>query len=103
MWFVDWQEANLILWGARRMETITSLPVDGAVNLPLPRSPLAPAAEKNIREQIKMVLTSKQRNPHGIERRKEQRDAYPYPVYLTPVEKEGTILIDDTVVVLGKH
>ena len=60
-------------------------------------------ADKNIREQVRLLLGSGQlRTPSG-ERRKEKREAYPYPVYLTPVDKQGNVQCDDTVVVLGKH
>ena len=38
-----------------------------------------------------------------VERRGEQRFPFPHLVHLTPVSVEGTILLDETVVVVGKH
>jgi hypothetical protein len=60
-------------------------------------------SDQAIRDHVRAVLSAKQPGSQLGERRKEKREAYPYPVYLTPVDKDGNILLADTVVVLGKH
>lgn len=39
----------------------------------------------------------------GMERRREQRYPYPYPIRLTPVTTDGAVSPAESVVVLGKH
>ena len=64
----------------------------------------ANAAEQRIREQMKVVMAAANAvSPTVRERRRELREPYPYPVYLTPLDRAGGILRDETVVVLGKH
>ena len=61
-------------------------------------------AEQVIRERVRSLMGAKQQPIAQLgERRKEKREAYPYPIYLTPVDKAGAILLDETVVALGKH
>jgi hypothetical protein len=38
-----------------------------------------------------------------IERRTETRHPYPYPIHMTPVDRSGRALLDETFVVVGKH
>lgn len=38
-----------------------------------------------------------------IERRTETRHPYPYPIHLTPVDRNGQPQVDQTFVVVGKH
>jgi hypothetical protein len=38
-----------------------------------------------------------------VERRREQRFPFPYPIRLTPVSPDGTVSAADSVFVLGKH
>ena len=59
--------------------------------------------EDPIRASIQMVLAGVHQERKTLERRRETRHAYPYPVHLTPVARDGTTVIGDTVVVLGKH
>jgi hypothetical protein len=37
------------------------------------------------------------------ERRREPRLPYPYPIYLTPINPSGVALVDETLIVIGKH
>jgi hypothetical protein len=39
----------------------------------------------------------------GLERRREHRFPYPYPIRLTPVTTDGTVPPAESVTVLGKH
>jgi len=59
--------------------------------------------EQTIRARIHMVLAGTQPTRQQLERRREKRHPYPYPVYLTPVGRDGLTPISQTVVVLGKH
>jgi hypothetical protein len=61
------------------------------------------ASEVGIREKMRKVMQSGKALPQKGNRRKESREAYPYPVYLTPVNSAGMPLVEDTVVVLGKQ
>lgn len=59
--------------------------------------------EQTIRSRIHLVLAGTQPTRQQLERRREKRHPYPYPVYLTPVGRDGLTPISQTVVVLGKH
>jgi hypothetical protein len=67
------------------------------------RSSAPRGAEPSIREGIQQVLASVHPDSHRLERRREKRHAFPYPVYLTPVGKDGVTPAGETIVVLGKH
>jgi hypothetical protein len=67
------------------------------------RSNAPRSAELSIRESMQQVLASVHPELHRFERRREKRHAFPYPVYLTPVGKDGLTPSGDTIVVLGKH
>lgn len=60
-------------------------------------------AEQEVRRSILQVLASVQPTLQGSERRREKRHPFPYPVYLTPVGRDGSTPIGETIVVLGKH
>src|SRR5688572_6124158 len=64
---------------------------------------LLPEAEAHVRERVQQVLAGAQPVLHGVERRREKRHPFPYPVYLTPVGRDGATPIGETIVVLGKH
>lgn len=49
------------------------------------------------------ILIGTQHSRPGIERRREQRFPYPYPIRLTPVTTDGTVPPAESIVVLGKH
>lgn len=51
---------------------------------------------------VRQALAAAQSGRPGLERRREARHPYPYPVYLTPI-LEGVPAADRTIVVIGKH
>lgn len=53
--------------------------------------------------EVALVLNTARVPRHGAERRREQRHAYPYAVYLTPLERDGRTRAGQTFPVLGKH
>jgi hypothetical protein len=70
--------------------------------------PLAPPAAANPEEQevatsIHWALSAVESVRRGVERRREARHAYPYPIHLTPLDDEGRPDVDRTFVVIGKH
>ena len=67
--------------------------------------PMTPArlSHDPIAELVQQALYRQQAVLHVKERRREQRHAYPYPVYLTPLNHEGRADIAETFVVIGKH
>ena len=73
-----------------------SLPVAGAV---------AGASQENlIIHHVQLALASAVPERKGMERRRETRHPYPYPVHLTPVDTQGRALPDEApVTVLGRH
>lgn len=58
---------------------------------------------ESIRASIQLVLASLQPTLQQLDRRHDKRHPYPYPVYLTPVDREGATPSGATIVVLGKH
>lgn len=61
------------------------------------------ANEQQIRGSVQKVLAATQPSQHQLERRREKRHPFPYPVYLTPVARDNSTPIGETIVVLGKH
>jgi hypothetical protein len=59
--------------------------------------------EQAISASILLVLAGTQPTRQQLERRREKRHPYPYPVYLTPVGRDGVTPVGETIVVLGKH
>lgn len=59
--------------------------------------------EQIIRTSVHKVLASLHPALHQAERRREKRHPFPYPVYLTPVGRNGVSQAGETIVVLGKH
>jgi hypothetical protein len=78
---------------------------NGALPAPLPS--VLPAdtggRDDRIRALVRSAFTAIE--PHGrpIERRREARYAYPYPIHLTPFDDAGRPDVDRTFVVIGKH
>lgn len=56
-----------------------------------------------VRAGVQQVLAQVHPSLSRFERRLEKRHAFPYPVYLTPVGRDGLTASGDTIVVLGKH
>lgn len=71
------------------------------------RSTAAPktgsAEEENIGNQVRLVLCNPCPERSTFERRRETRHPYPYPIYLTPVGRDGRTPEGKTLVVVGKH
>jgi len=61
------------------------------------------AADEEVRSQVCGLLSTLYPRGNKVERRAEQRFPFPYLVHLTPVEADGSVMVDDTVVVVGKH
>jgi hypothetical protein len=58
---------------------------------------------QRLRDEVQRILAGAQSSLRSSERRREKRYPYPYPVYLTPVAKDGVTPLGETLVVLGKH
>jgi hypothetical protein len=52
---------------------------------------------------VRQALAAAQQPYRGSERRREPRLPYPYPIYLTPINPSGLALVDETLIVIGKH
>lgn len=61
-----------------------------------------PRHELDVTAAVRFLLGIQPNRP-GIERRREQRFPYPYPIRLTPVTTDGSVPPAESVVVLGKH
>jgi hypothetical protein len=55
-----------------------------------------------ISQQVDLALAGAQAERH-VERRTETRHPYPYPIHMTPVDRNGQPLLAETFVVVGKH
>jgi hypothetical protein len=55
-----------------------------------------------VAQQVQLALAGAQAERH-VERRTETRHPYPYPIHMTPLDREGRPLLGDTFVVVGKH
>jgi hypothetical protein len=76
----------------------------------LPAVALSPAATSAgtrdgdaIARGVRQALAAAQPLRSGLERRREARHPFPYPIHLTPVTKDGRPDVDRTLVVIGKH
>jgi hypothetical protein len=82
-----------------------------ALNSSLPALPLPAAVRASQRagqrdavvRNVQQALAAAQQGPSGPERRREPRHPYPYPIHLTPLNRAGTPVVDETFVVIGKH
>lgn len=61
------------------------------------------AADEEVRAQVCGLLSTLYPRSDKVERRGEQRFPFPYLVHLTPVESDGRVNVDETIVVAGKH
>ena len=61
-------------------------------------------AEEELRRQVNLLVQEwREADSTRFERRRVKRCAFPYPAYLTPINEDGEYVLDETVVVLGKH
>jgi hypothetical protein len=56
-----------------------------------------------VRDFVQRALCGPLTPRRGIERRREQRHPYPYPVLLTPLDGDDVPLEGEPIVVVGKH
>lgn len=92
---------------------MTSLLIDAPVRVPLEdvtvllsRPPAAHCAASRpgdaISQSVQVALAGAQ-SERNLERRTETRHPYPYPIHMTPIDRNGSTLLDETFVVVGKH
>jgi hypothetical protein len=56
-----------------------------------------------IASAIRSALTAIEPYKRAVERRRESRHPYPYPIHLTPLDVGGQPIVDRTFVVIGRH
>lgn len=56
-----------------------------------------------VRNLVRLAVTSPLPDRQYSERRREKRHPYPYPIYLTPIGRDGRTPEGKTFVVVGKH
>ncbi len=64
---------------------------------------LASAEEEEVKNLVRLAVSSPLPERQFAERRREKRHPYPYPIYLTPVARDGRTPQGKTIVVVGKH
>lgn len=67
------------------------------------RSAVPGADDAVIASQVQLVLSNPFPERELPNRRREKRHPYPYPIYLTPVSRDGKTPEGKTIVVVGKH
>src|SRR4051812_1432036 len=71
----------------------------------IPRSFFTDAQQRQewILDSIQSALEVVDAAPRKLERRRESRYPYPYPIHLTPYRHDGKPDVERTFVVIGKH
>jgi hypothetical protein len=59
--------------------------------------------ENQIASSVESALNAVDSCRRAMERRRENRHPYPYPIHLTPLLDDGTPDVNGTFVVIGKH
>lgn len=86
--------------GALALSTANPLPVSPVCSTgPLQNS----SADQQVRQQVQAVLQQFRHRGLGSDRRGDRREPFPYPIHVTPIAADGSALINETIVVLGKH
>jgi hypothetical protein len=62
-----------------------------------------PASDQQVQDRVQEILQQHRHQPGGRDRRGDRREPFPYPICVTPVSGDGSILTGETIVVLGKH
>jgi hypothetical protein len=70
-----------------------------AASLPV----ISPAGHDPIGERVQAALVGVQPTREVVERRRESRHPFPYPVRITPVTTKGRLMPELSLFVLGKH
>ncbi len=60
-------------------------------------------SEEQIDRHVNLALVCTQPGRKLAERRREKRNPYPYPIYLTPCDSSRIPQVERTLVVVGKH
>jgi hypothetical protein len=60
-------------------------------------------ADQLIRRQVEQLFQARYSVSVANNRRRDHREPFPYPIYITPVDANGKTTIEETIVVLGKH
>ena len=55
-------------------------------------------ADQQIRQKVQQVLQLFRHRPQGMDRRRDRREPFPYPIYITPVAEDGTAETNETIV-----
>jgi hypothetical protein len=56
-----------------------------------------------IQPQVQQFFQGLRYRPRVADRRTDRREPFPYPIYITPIDEDGSPLTEETIVVLGKH
>ncbi|MHB8971484.1 MAG: hypothetical protein ACYC3X_08245 [Pirellulaceae bacterium] len=64
---------------------------------------LRPAEDQQVHERVREIVRQHRPRPEVGDRRCDRREPFPYPIHVTPVADDGSILKEETFVVLGKH
>lgn len=67
------------------------------------RLPMRGGRHDGISLSVEAALAAIEPFRRPLERRREARRPYPYPIHLTPFDSDGHPDVDRTVVVIGKH
>jgi hypothetical protein len=73
---------------------------------PAVRAPVSASgnfADEGLKNLVHLALANPLPQRQWVERRLEKRHPYPYPIYLTPVARDGRTPEGKTIVVMGKH
>ena len=90
--------------GRLSRQVMTMIMVDTQPTI-IPQTFLADAAQRRewIFDSIQAALDAVDAAPRCVERRRESRYPYPYPIHLTPYAASGKPDVESTFVVIGKH
>lgn len=66
-------------------------------------TPFTTNNDQLVRLRVQQVMQQMRHYPPAFDRRCDRREPFPYPIYVTPIAADGSALIDETIVVLGKH
>ena len=60
-------------------------------------------ARQELRDQVRKAIRRSQTTYAGLERRRNLRVPFPYPIYLTPVDPNGDAVHEKRFAVVGRH
>jgi hypothetical protein len=82
-----------------------TLTFDTVLPAPLPaaRRAVGNRQEDQIASAVLSAISALEAAPRVVERRREPRHPYPYPIHLTPLDAGGQPDPDHTFVVIGRH